>query len=41
VVANALRLQAMPRFRPSGAGFGLSAAPAAAPARAQSLEKAA
>ena len=41
VVANALRLQAMPRFRPSGAGFGLSAAPAAAPARPQSLEKAA
>jgi Cu2+-exporting ATPase len=41
VVANALRLQAMPRFRPSGAGFGLTAAPRSAPARPAAMEEAA
>jgi len=41
VVANALRLQAMPRFRPSGAGFGLTAAPRPAPGRPAAMEEAA
>jgi Cu2+-exporting ATPase len=41
VVANALRLQAMPRFRPSGAGFGTTSDVRVAPPPAAEVEKAA